>query len=158
MEEQMSGLLTTLVWIHLLSAVIWVGGIIFILFIAIPSTKQILGAEAAKLMGEVSRRFTPYANYSILFLIVTGVLLGFLKGHFSIFNSSRDSLAVYLKSLVAFGMISIHFYRGLILSPKIVKTVTLEEKAALQKLSLNMVKLNLILGVMVLLIAGYVKT
>lgn len=154
----MCGVLTMLVWIHLLSAVIWVGGIIFILFIAIPSSRQVLGAEAAKLMGEVSRRFTPYANYSILFLIVTGVLLGFLKGHFSAFNPSRDSLAVYLKSLVAFGMISMHFYRGLILSAKIVKTVNLEEKAALQKLSLNMVKLNLILGVMVLLIAGYVKT
>lgn len=61
-------------WIHLLGAVIWVGGIIFILYIAIPSSKQALGPEAGKLMGEISRKFTPLANCSILLIVITGVL------------------------------------------------------------------------------------
>src|SRR3990170_7726492 len=67
-------------WLHLIATVIWIGGITFILFIAIPSTKQVLGAESGKLMGEISKRFTPLANYSIVFLIITGlVLTGFNK-------------------------------------------------------------------------------
>ena len=37
-------------WLHLIATVIWIGGITFILFIAIPSAKQVLGVEAGKLM------------------------------------------------------------------------------------------------------------
>lgn len=38
-------------WLHLTATVVWIGGIAFILFIAIPSAKQVLGAGAGKLMG-----------------------------------------------------------------------------------------------------------
>jgi len=41
-------------WLHLVATVAWIGGIGFILFIAIPTAKQVLGAEAGKLMGEIS--------------------------------------------------------------------------------------------------------
>lgn len=50
-------------------------GIVFVLFIAIPSAKQVLGAEAGKLMSEISKRFTPLVNFSIIVLIITGVAL-----------------------------------------------------------------------------------
>lgn len=70
-------------WIHLIATVIWIGGIIFILFIAIPSSRQVLGAEAGKLMGEISKRFTPLANYSIILLFITGVVLAGLNKQFS---------------------------------------------------------------------------
>jgi uncharacterized membrane protein len=54
-------------WLHLVATVIWIGGITFILFIAIPTAKQVLGAEAGKLMGGISKRFTPFWwNYSVL--------------------------------------------------------------------------------------------
>ncbi len=153
----MGGLiLTVLTGFHLLSSVIWVGGIIFILFIAIPSSRQVMGADAAKMTGEMSKRFTPYANYSILLLVVTGTLLGFSKGYFSSPLSTNQSI-LYLKSLLALGMIGIHFYRGLILSPRIVKTEPQTEKSALRKLSLNLVKLNLLLGVIIFLLAGYIS-
>src|SRR4030065_791572 len=62
-------------WLHLIATVVWIGGIAFILFIAIPSAKQVLGADAGKLMGEISKRFTPIANYSIILLLVTGATL-----------------------------------------------------------------------------------
>ena len=68
-------------WLHLLSTVIWVGGIIFILYIAIPSSRQVSGPDAGRLMGEMSGRFTPFANYSILLLVVTGVVLSWSKGY-----------------------------------------------------------------------------
>ena len=43
---------------------LWLGGITFILLVAIPSTRQVLQGEAGKVMGEVTRRFTPLANFS----------------------------------------------------------------------------------------------
>jgi hypothetical protein len=51
-------------------------------------------------------------------------------------------------------MITVHFYRGLILAPKIMRTVSVSEKAQLQRLSLNLVKVNLAGGISVLLLSS----
>lgn len=149
-------ILVTFYWLHLIATVTWIGGIIFILFIAIPSSKQVLGAESGKLMGEISKRFTPLVNYSIILLIITGfVLTGFNK-QFSGIGDFRNNWTVVLslKHILVLGMVVIHFYRGLVLAPKIVKTESITEKTSLQKLSLNLVKVNFYAGLLVLLLSG----
>jgi uncharacterized membrane protein len=143
-------------WVHLAATALWVGGITFILFIAIPSSRQVSGAESGKLMGEISKRFTPLANYSIILLVATGVVLTGLSKQFtgSGFIENNWITALILKLILVFGMIAIHFYRGLVLTPKIMRTAAETEKAALQKLSISLVKANFILGLLVLLLSG----
>ena len=143
-------------WLHLIATVVWIGGIFFILFIAIPSAKQVLGAEAGKLMGEISKRFTPLANYSIIFLIVTGLALtGFNKQFLGIGNFGNNwTLTLTLKHVLVLGMIIIHFYRGLMLTPKIARTESASVKTSLQRFSLNLVIVNFYLGILVLLFSG----
>ncbi len=143
-------------WLHLLATVIWIGGITFILFIAIPSSKQVLGAEAGKLMGEISKRFTPLANYSIIFLIITGIALTGSNKQFSgigIFENNWTSVLI-MKHILVIGMVVVHFYRGLVLSPKIGRTEMPTEKKSLQKISLNLVKVNFFFGILVLLLSA----
>lgn len=146
-------------WIHLIATVIWVGGIVFILFIAIPSARHVLGAEAGKVMGEISKRFTPLTNYSIVLLVITGVVLAGLSKEFHVIRAleNRWTITLVLKLISVFIMISIHFYRGLVLAPKIGRTVSEAEKTALQKLSLNLVKVNFALGLAVLLLSGTIS-
>lgn len=143
-------------WLHLITTVIWIGGIIFILFIAIPSAKQVLGSDAGKLMGEISKRFTPIANYSIIFLLVTGIVLTYLNKQSSGIESVRNNWTLFLilKHVLVLGMIGVHFYRGLILAPKIAGTESAVQKASLQRLSLNLVKVNFCLGLLVLFFSG----
>lgn len=149
-------ILATFYWLHLIATVIWIGGIIFILFIAIPSSKQVLGAESGKLMGEISKRFTPLVNYSIILLIITGlVLTGFNKQFSGIGNFGNSwTLVLALKHILVLGMVVVHFYRGLVLAPKIVKTESITEKTSLQKLSMNLVKVNFCTGLLVLFLSG----
>jgi len=146
-------------WLHLIATVVWIGGIFFILFITIPSAKQVLGAEAGKLMGETAKRFTPAANCSIIVLIITGGVLTVVSRHFSGIGNFYNgwSLGLIIKHVLVSGMIAVHFYRGLILAPKIAKTESVSEKASLQKLSLNLVKVNFCLGLTVLLCSGIIK-
>lgn len=149
-------ILATSYWIHLITTAIWIGGIYFILFIAIPSAKNVLGGEAGKLMGEISKRFTPIANYSILLLFITGVALTGLNKQFSgvgIFEN-KWTLILAIKHIIVLGMVVIHFYRGLVLNPKIARTESATDKTTLQKLSLNLVKVNFGLGIVVLLLSG----
>ena len=146
-------------WLHLIVTVIWIGGIAFILFIAIPSAKQVLGTEAGKLMNEISKRFTPIANYSIVLLIVSGVVLTAVNKQFSGIGSFGNSwsLGLIMKHVFVLGMVSVHFYRGLVLAPRIARTEPASEKASLQKLSLNLVKVNFCLGLVVLLLSGIIS-
>ncbi len=143
-------------WAHLIAAVIWIGGIIFILFIALPSAKQILESDAGKLMGEISKRFTHIANYSIILLLVSGIVLTYLNKQFSGIGHFVGSWVLFLiaKHVLVLGMVVVHFYRGLVLAPKIAGTASAEQKASLQRLSLNLVKVNFCLGLLVLLFSG----
>lgn len=149
--------LATLNWLHLIATVIWVGGITFVLFIAMPSAKELLGSDAGKIMGIISRRFTVYANYSILLLVITGVAIVTLAGGFPGVSDSNSTLTgiFILKHIVVLFMITIHFYRGLVLAPKISKAQS-HRLPGLQKLSLNMVKVNFALGLGVLLFSAVI--
>lgn len=143
-------------WLHLTATSVWIGGIVFILLVAIPSSKEVLGADAGKLMGEISKKFTPLANYSIMLLVLSGLIMtGFSKEFSGIRTLNNWNSILILKHVPVLGMIMIHFYRGLILSPKIMKTTSAAEKANLQKLSLTMVKINLSAGILVLLLSGF---
>ncbi len=146
-------------WAHLTATVVWIGGIFFILFIAIPSTKQILAGEAGILMGEISRKFSPMANYCIALLVVTGIVLTVFGERSMGFDFLADgwTIVLALKLLLVLGMIIIHFYRGLVLASRIEKSESPTQRASLQRLSLNLVKTNLVLGMVVLLLSGTIS-
>lgn len=146
-------------WLHSVATVIWIGGIFFILFIALPSAKQVLGAEAGKLMGEISKRFTPIANYSMFILIVTGIILTGLNKQFlgiGVFKNNW-TLILTLKHFLVLGMVVVHFYRSLALTPKIARTESVAQKTFLQKWSLKLVKVNFSLGLLVLLLSYFLN-
>lgn|SRR4030067_1565110 len=143
-------------WLHLGAAVIWIGGIFFMLFIAIPSAKKIPREETHTIMGYISKRFTYFANYSILILILTGIVLTVLDKNFSgmeNFNNLWVQILV-IKHIIILLMIIVHFYRLLVLSRKIENASSLEEKSSLQNKSFLLVKLNFTLGMTVLFLSG----
>lgn len=146
-------------WIHSFTAVVWIGGIFFILFVALPSAKETL-EQPGKLMGALSKRFVPLANISILLIFVSGIAMS-LSSHSadeigSLGNSWSQTLLV--KIILVLVMAGIHFYRGLVLTPKIAKLTTggghSEKVGMLQRLSLNLVKANLLIGLSALFITG----
>jgi uncharacterized membrane protein len=99
------------------------------------------------------------ANISILVLIVTGVVFISHEKNFTGFLDFKNpwNLVMLLKSLLVAVMIIIHFYRGLILNPKIERLsgqVENPQVVRLRKYSSNLVKTNLALGVAVLLVSG----
>ena len=148
-------LTVAIMWLHLTATIIWLGGIAFILLITIPSAKKMLRGEAGGLMGEVTRRFTPVANYSIFLLLFSGIFLMVLDGNISAEVLKGESgTAMLLKLLLFLLMAGVHFYRGKVLAPRIARTQAVEEKVRLQRLSLNLVWLNFGSGLTVLLLSA----
>jgi uncharacterized membrane protein len=150
-------------WIHLVASGVWIGGIFFILFVALPGAKETL-EQPGKLMGVLSKRFVPLANISILLIFVTGILMSRSNHSLSEITSlgSSWSQMVSVKIMLALSMSGIHFYRGVILAPKITRLTAdgrhSEKVSSLQRRSANLVKVNFLLGLTVLLFTGILYT
>lgn len=142
-------------WIHLLAAVFWVGGIMFILFVAIPVATGRAESGGREFMGEVAKRFGPLANWCIYILIVTGAVMTWgMRSMKAVDFENTWTWVFAIKMVPVLVMVVIHFYRGLVLSKKIEGTEPGPGKARLQKLSLDLVKVNLSLGILVILLSA----
>jgi uncharacterized membrane protein len=65
-----------LVWIHLVAAVVWIGGMAFLSLVLMPPlTREPLAAHRAVLIQIVSRRFRVLVWVSIAVLLVSGMML-----------------------------------------------------------------------------------
>ncbi len=154
-SEMRSMVLIANYWIHLLAAVCWIGGIIFILFIALPASASKAESGGKEVMGEIAKRFGPLANWCIYILIATGAVMAWSMRPVLMENSRDIWVWVFaFKMLPVSVMVAIHFFRGLVLSGMIDRKEPGTGKARLQKLSLDLVKVNLSLGLLVLLLSA----
>ncbi len=131
------------------------------LLVILPSSKTALKSQpmVGKLIKEVANRFTPLANISIFFLIVTGIIIFYYdKNYTSLLDlENRWNVVIILKHFFVATMIIIHFYRGLILNPKIerISSQPNEKRTSrLKKMSLDLVKINFALGIIVLMLTA----
>jgi len=160
-------------FLHLMATVVWIGGIVMILLVILPGAKESIESapKIKRLMKEIARRFTPMANISILIVILTGNVIAFYDKRFTAlleFNNPWNSVML-LKHFLVVVMVIIHFYRGLLLNPKIcrlsskiseleVASPLSSRVAKFQKFSLDLVKVNLVLGIMVLMMTGILSS
>jgi uncharacterized membrane protein len=156
-------------FLHLLATVVWIGGIMMILLVILPGAKESLESASMvrKLMKDITKRFTPMANISILVLIVTGIVIVNYEQNFTGFLDFTNpwNAVMFMKHFLVALMVIIHFYRGLILNPKIgrLSSKLIESQGEsplssrvtrLQKFSLDLVNANLVLGMIVLIMTG----
>ena len=66
-------------WLHLLAACVWVGGLLLLSLVASPVLRHRFTAEErSELLGQIGRRFRPYAWVALTLLALTGVRRGML--------------------------------------------------------------------------------
>lgn len=128
--------------IHVLGIVVWIGEILMTLLVILPSSKAALESAplVGKLMKEVANRFTPLANISILLLIVTGIIIFHYDKNYTSFldMKNRWNVLIALKQKI----------EKFSSKPNEIQT------ARLKKLSLDLVKTNFALGIIVLLLTA----
>jgi copper resistance protein D len=65
----------TLRIVHLLAAIVWVGGTVALVFVAVPPVQRLQGPERAALLREFGRRWRPIGWSALGIAAVTGVVL-----------------------------------------------------------------------------------
>ena len=113
-------MLTTLRIVHLLSATVWVGGTIALVFVGVPAIRRLEGEARATAMRALGRRWRPLGWSAMGIAILSGLWLTRLHGgfHSAALSTDFDRTLILKSALVALLVIGalIHDY---VLGPRL---------------------------------------
>jgi len=140
-----------MLWLHYLATVMWIGGMAFNLLILRPSMTVIDQNQRPVLGTKVLKRFIIFAWLSIAVLILTGISIALTGVGFENIFSTTYGIVLLGKHFVTLIMILIVTWVSFVLSTK------LASYAPKPDTTLILVKINLSLGVLVLLLTAILR-
>ncbi|MCL4314133.1 MAG: hypothetical protein M1454_00140 [Candidatus Thermoplasmatota archaeon] len=118
-------LFSMVLWLHLFSAIVFIGGSFFIWFVVWPVSFDLSLSEKDRTMmvGKFSKRFALFTNLSVLVLIPTGLALAYFD--FGLHPSLSDPAfeILLLKAATVVVALSLMYYNNLHHAKKIVKMI-----------------------------------
>lgn len=148
-----------LVWVHLLSAVAWIGGMVFLSFVLVPVLRRDgLFAQHAALFRTIAYRFRSLVWGAMGILVVTGPLLAVGRSIPMIEPGQWPMIFAAKMGLVAL-LFSLTLLHDLVVGPRvrlILGTIEMERSAAdrvLLRYSALLPRLSLLVALLVILAA-----
>ncbi len=143
-----------IVWAHLLAAVIWIGGMLFITLILAPYLRKLDSIDKRiEITREVGRNFRIVGWICIGVLLVTGIYNVFHHHPEALFTS-RAGVILGIKLTLVIIMIGLSILHDFILGPRLTAIKEVGPKYLdLQKKVSWSARLNLIFGLLVLVFA-----
>ena len=146
---------TLVLWIHILAAICWVGGMVFVAFILGPYVRRAFPPEArTPLMAAVGKRFSILGWSAIFTLVCTGIYnaVRFVGSWEALFNATFGHILLVKIGLVGV-MIGLSIAHDFFLGPR-----QRERGRRLRRWTVLIAQLNLVLGVLVILLAAALQS
>ena len=169
--------LTLAYWLHMLATVVWIGGLAALSLLILPAARKTLDhAEYAVLLGDLQRRLDPLGWFSLAILAATGLFQMSASPSYQGFLSIQNSwaAAILVKHLLFLMMGGISGYLTWVLTPRLRRVALLQarsreaestdkerslhETTALQRQEAFLLRVNLILGVLVLALTALARS
>lgn len=162
-----------ILWIHVLAAAVWVGGLVSLAFLSVGLKDTVSPAERIRIMGGVGKNMRWIFWSMLLLAILTGFaniimrqlpLTVLLDPAF--LTKTRFGHLIFVKSVMILGILVLTGYHSFVVGPRLVekaKTLATQvtgQQEALRKLRLRAVManaLNVVLGVAVLLVGAFLR-
>jgi uncharacterized membrane protein len=142
-------------FLHDLFTAVWIGGMISLALAVLPSARKVLGMgpETKKMMDAIQKRLSTLVYVSIVGLLMTGLLLSRRSPAFQglFYFGNRYSVVLAVKHVLTLVMIGIALYRSLVIGRG-----GAPAKPRREKLKVALLLLNVVLGVVVLLLSGFI--
>ena len=150
---------TLILWVHLFSALLFVGGSFFMWMVVLPASRGLSEEESerTKVIAAIARKFGPVAWYSLLILVATGLYNAtwYLPDMRSLF-STEAGLILFTKSVLVLVLIFTVYIHNVYYGRKISRLARekkIAELASLRKRSRVISALNLILMLLITFLA-----
>lgn len=146
--------------IHVLSAIIWIGGVLFMGAVAIPAAKKLSPKESSIIIGAVGLRFRPIGWVCLTLLVLTGGYMASAWGatwsnffDLSFFQKGVQYRALGYKLIAVTLMIAVSGYHDWYLGPRSASLRTSADASEAARMRKLAGRLGRITGILVLIIA-----
>ena len=159
--------LSVIYWLHMLATVVWIGSLAALSLLILPVARRTLdpAAFSAFLTG-IQQRLDPLAWMSLVVLLGTGMFQMSANPNYSGFLAIRGqwAFAILTKHVVFLGMMALSAYVTWGLLPALRRVAlrqasgqTVPEAEKLQQQELTLMRINLILGVLILFLTAIAR-
>ncbi|MHB2035367.1 MAG: CopD family protein [Nitrososphaerales archaeon] len=156
---------TIILWIHLFSAVIFVGGSFFIWLVVMPASHRFAKdeSERTQIVGKIAKDFARITNPTLIILVLTGMynISWYLPSYQDLFTfQTYDEKVLFIKVVLVAILIVLIYAHGLYYGKKIVKLAqerNVEGLKAVRKRSRIISFANLALMVAILVLAAMLQ-
>ena len=153
---------TLVVLIHILAAIIWLGGMFFIAIVMVPVLRRLEPAQKRiEVLSATATKFRAISWIAILVLLITGVLNAINHGvtmqkiSTGEFFSSYFGKILILKLILVFAMLVLSAIHDFILGPRLIELLNSSNPDSFTKLQKNrkyvswLARINALLGILV---------
>lgn len=143
-------------WIHLLAAFFWIGGMIFLGLIVVPVERGISDSRLRfDLVNKIGTRFKYFGWASIAILALTGLYSTLIRiPSWEVLFGSRYGLTLITKLVLVTLMVVLSAFHDFYLGPRVVESAKKGEKISRElHLLTYLARGNLILGLLVIYLA-----
>ncbi len=147
-------------WLHMLATVAWIGGLVALVVLILPVARRVLDANNySHFLENLQRRLDPLSWFSLAILLATGLFQLSSNPNYEGFLSisNRWAISILVKHILFFGMIGVSAYMTWGLLPNLrrialmrSKGIETEETEKLEKREVILIRINLILGILIL--------
>ena len=159
--------MTLIYWVHMLATVAWLGGLAAVTLLVVPISRAALPPEKqAELLEKVQKRLDPLSWMSVILLAVTGMFQMSANPTYGglLAIDNRWAAALFIKHLLFVAMIAVNALMTWMVLPGLqrasllrLKGKGLPEEALLQRREVLLLRLNLILGILVLALTAVAR-
>lgn len=151
------------VWLHILAATTWIGGMFFLVLVIVPWLRRQDRAQAARLMRDTGTRFRAVGWWAFAVLVVTGTFNLYCRGvrladlASAAWLLSPFGRAVAIKLTIFVIVLGLSFFHDFVLGPRSTRAVeaspTSPEALALRRLASWMGRVNVLLALAIVALA-----
>ncbi|MFC1997311.1 CopD family protein [Chloroflexota bacterium] len=155
-------------WLHMLATVLWIGGLAALSIIVLPAARKALDLGAyADLLAAVQKRIDPLGWFSIIVLLASGILQMSSSPNYEGFLTIRGlwTGSILIKHILFGLMVLVSGYITWGLLPALRRSALLQARGkedpnadTLQYRETFLLRLNLVLGILVLLLTAIARS
>lgn len=139
--------------VHLLAAIVWVGGTVALVFVAVPPVQRLEGAERARVLREFGRRWRPIGWGALGVAIATGIALAWRD---KVFDTAPDRVdwLLSVKGVLVGLVVAGSYLHDFVLGPGLARQIRAGEPQTLRPLLTAIGRGNLLITVTLPVLGG----
>jgi len=132
--------------VHLLAAIVWVGGTVALVFVSVPPAQRLEGPQRAAMLRELGRRWRPIGWSALAVAIASGAWIASLEHAFDTTPTRFDVVLAFKGALVGL-LVAGAYLPDFVLGPGLARQIREGRPQSLRPLLVAIGRLNLLITI-----------